>query len=393
MYFLLDNVLQAPHGGTILKLPGDDTHTRPIDYILGHFDDFNYRDFYHINRIGLLNPNTTKFIFNVVHMPEWVDIVLSQESIKLLNDDPNTYLCIMSVLEYLISPKKLANEIQRLNIPLNKVVVLCSNHEAHFKTIEGIRYICINFWESISRHHHQTLPHTTVTTPDELDIDNAKKKFLCLNRNIKPHRIWLMYSILKSKILEEGHVSYALPDVARGEHEEVSKGEHTLKRIPEDLHDDYYMHLLQNMYTRKLDILDTLNVINYNDTLKPFYNDSVVSVVTESDSTKNFITEKTYKAIMNLHPFFIVGNPEMHTLLRARGYETFEELFGLTQVTNYRHAMVLWHKLKTTDLQILKKKVKEEYLDKLIHNQNLFLSRTVSWKDIKNNLETVLGKN
>tara|TARA_R100000734_G_C3284629_1_gene77569 strand:- start:429 stop:872 length:444 start_codon:yes stop_codon:yes gene_type:complete len=147
------------------------------------------------------------------------------------------------------------------------------------------------------------------------------------------------------------------------------------------------------MYTRKLDILDTLNVINYNDTLKPFYNDSVVSVVTESDSTKNFITEKTYKAIMNLHPFFIVGNPEMHTLLRARGYETFEELFGLTQVTNYRHAMVLWHKLKTTDLQILKKKVKEEYLDKLIHNQNLFLSRTVSWKDIKNNLETVLGKN
>ena len=142
------------------------------------------------------------------------------------------------------------------------------------------------------------------------------------------------------------------------------------------------MALVREMYNRKLDVLNKVEVINYGNSIKSYYNDSILSVITESDSHKNFITEKTYKAIMNLHPFFIIGNPEQHSLLRARGYETFEELFGVSVVSDYTQAMKLWHNIKNTRIDLLKTKIKNEYFDKLIHNQKLFLSRKISWNTI-----------
>jgi len=272
------------------------------------------------------------------------------------------------------------------NYEHDKVVVLCCDVEAHNKTLDGIKYITVNYWESVSIHQHKTLPNVAITLPDELDIDNATKKFLCLNRNIKPHRIWLMYSILKNGVYDQGHVSYNLPDISKEEHNECAKSYHTVKRIPKELHTDYKMSLLREMYTRKLDELNKVQVINYSNSIKAYYNDSLISVITESDSTKNFITEKTYKAIMNLHPFFIVGNPEQHSLLRARGYETFEDLFGVDCVMDYNQATALWQNINAMDIDILKRQIKEKYIDKLLHNQRLFLSRKVSWDKIVDNI-------
>lgn len=191
-----------------------------------------------------------------------------------------------------------------------------------------------------------------------------------------------MYSILRSDVINEGYVSYNLPEVDSTEHDACAKSHHTLKRIPQELHKDFKMALVREMYNRKLDVLNKVEVINYGNSIKSYYNDSILSVITESDSHKNFITEKTYKAIMNLHPFFIIGNPEQHSLLRARGYETFEELFGVSVVSDYTQAMKLWHNIKNTRIDLLKTKIKNEYFDKLIHNQKLFLSRKISWNTI-----------
>ena len=383
-YFLVDNILQSPYSGITFELPGEKNH-RPLDLILGHFDGFSYNNFYHVNQIGLLD-TAPKYILNVIHMPEWVDIEPSAKTITLLKNDPTVFYCLISVTECRLRTKQLRAEIDKHGIPHDKVVVLCCDVEAHNKTLDGIKYITVNYWESVSIHQHKTLPNVAITLPDELDIDNASKKFLCLNRNIKPHRIWLMYSILKSGVLDQGHVSYNLPDVSKQEHDECAKSYHTVKRIPAELHADYKMSLLRQMYTRKLDELNKAQVINYGDSIKSYYNDSLTSVITESDSTKNFITEKTYKAIMNLHPFFIVGNPEQHSLLRARGYETFEELFGVDCVMDYNQATTLWQKINAMDIDILKRQIKEKYIDKLLHNQRLFLSRKVSWDKIVDNI-------
>lgn len=390
-YFLLDNILESPHSGITLKLPGASNHTVTLDYMLGHFDDFNYRNFFHTNQIEILDPHAPKFIVSIVHMPTWVDTNLSQDSIDLLKNDPNVYLCLISVLECVLSTKELADELNSKGIPLHKVVVMTSNMQAHGNNIDGVNYICVNFWESISRHHHQTLPNISITTPGQLSINRASKKFLCLNRNIKPHRIWLMYSILRSNVIKQGHVSFNLPSVHRREFEMVSRSHDTLKRIPESLHDDFKRALVRELYNRKLDTLDKYHIINYNSSIKSYYNDSLFSVITESDTSLNFITEKTYKAMMNLHPFFIVGNPDQHALLRTRGYHTFEDLFGVNQVTNYTEALAMWSHIDGKNIDVLKQNIKKKYLDKLIHNQQLFLSRKISWNDITDNLITAVG--
>ena len=390
-YFLLDNIRESPYESISIKLPIKKGHSMSLDYLLGHFDDFNYRNFFHINRIDLLDTQTPKFIINVIHMPNWADTNLSEDGINLLKNDPSVYLCLVTTFEGVLDTKKVANELNSKEIPLHKVVVMTSNTPSHGNKLDGVNYICVNFWESITRLHHQTLPDISVTTPKQLSINTAEKKFLCLNRNIKPHRIWLMYSLLRSSIINEGHVSFNLPSVDRRDFHVCSRSHHTLKRIPESLHADYKMALVREMYNRKLDPLSSNHVINYNSSIKSYYNDSLMSVITESDTNLNFITEKTYKAIMNLHPFFIVGNPDQHALLRARGYHTFEDLFGVDQITNYTEALAMWKHIGDKNIDVLKQNIKKKYLDKLIHNQQLFLSRKISWNDITDNLITAVG--
>ena len=377
-YFLLDKVVNSPYIG--LSFGSIDNNVHSLDHLFGHFDGFSYNNFYHINQYKLTNPYKIKFVLTYTHMPLNTNIDLSRDAIDIINNDDKTFLCIFSVLESKITPVELSTELQRQGIPLNKVVVVCSNLESHNKIIEGVKYICINFWESISRHHHKTLPDMAITMPDELNLQNASKKFICLNRNIKPHRIWLMYSLLQSKIIDQGHVSYHLPSISKEDHIRCAK-EHAIRRIPKELHEDFKYALMRNMYTRMLDDLHK-HVINYGNSIKYYYNDSLLSVITESDTHDNFITEKTYKAMMNLHPFFIVGNPAQHTLLRKRGYHTFEDLFEVNDVGHYTTAMKLWKNIKKKDIGLLKQDIEKKYMDKLIHNQQLFLSRSAKWDNI-----------
>jgi hypothetical protein len=91
---------------------------------------------------------------------------------------------------------------------------------------------------------------------------------------------------------------------------------------------------------------------------------------------------------MNMHPFFIVGNPDQHTLLRQRGYETFEDLFGVPSITDYNSASGSLLHLKQIDMSILKKTIRKKYFDKLLHNQQHLLTRKISWNTIVQQLLT-----
>jgi len=295
---------------------------------------------------------------------------------------------IFSVLEYHLDVKQLINECKKNSLPLQKIIVVCSNIELHGKSFEGIKFICINFWESYSRFHHQILPEISYATPENFkkDILLARKVFLNFNRNIKPHRIWWYYCMIRQKVIDKGHVSYHLPNLNNKEYYQVSRSTNTTKRIPPDLEQDFLYALVREMPPRTLDPILRTNIINYKLSSNPFFRDSVVSIITESDASVNFITEKTYKSIVNLHPFFIIGNPDQHSLLRARGYHTFEELFQLERVTNYEEGVSLCNWIQNTEIENLKRTVATQYIDKLIYNQQLFFERQISWKTIEKEL-------
>lgn len=381
-YFLLDNVLDAPHGGLMVKK--NSNANTIVENMLGHFDDFSYKNFYNTNKIDLLPQNSIKFVLSFLHMPTENTPQLSRLAVEKINNDPNVYLVVMSVYEYIIAPQKLAIALSKIGIKREKVIALTSNIEEHGKRLEGVTYYAINFWESYSRFHLKLLPSTGFITKDErlASLNVAEKKFISLNRNVKPHRIWFYYSILKNEMLNQGHVSYHLPRIDSQTYKLIANSEFVKDQIPKSLHEDYEITKIRKMTLRKLDTLNDKVVINYNDTTKPFYMDSLVSYVTESESDKNFITEKTFKTIMNLHPFFIVGNPDQHALLRQRGYETFEDLFGVNSIMDYNNATTSLLHLKSMDLDVLKKNIRKKYFDKLLHNQQHFLTRDISWNTI-----------
>lgn len=395
-YFFLDNVRDWPHDSLHIQ-KGNKNHTNefwPVDHLLTHFEEFSYNNFFNTNKAYLAKAHSYKFILNFIHMPAKTDFSISKQSIYMLNNDPKCFLVLMSCHEYVIVPDALQKTVESYSIPLNKVIVLCSNIEAHGQIINGIKYVCINFWESLTRFHHRVLPNAPIADPERKrnHIKNAQKKFISLNRNIKPHRIWFYYSIIKNEMLDEGYVSYHLPKINKAEYNTVSNSHWVLKRIPQDLHDDYKITNARLMYPRALDTLEKQAIINYGNGIEQYYRNSLLSIVTESDATKNFITEKTYKAILNLHPFFIVGNPDQHTLLRQRGYYTFEELFGVDSVTDYQSSSLMLQRIKSYDLENLKKIIEKKYIDKLIHNQQNFFNRKVTWTSIVQEIFNAIEK-
>jgi hypothetical protein len=387
-YFLLDNVLDAPHGGLMVKK--NSNANTIVENMLGHYDDFSYNNFYNVNKVSLLPKDTKKFVLCFLHMPTENTPQITASTIKLINEDPNVFLVVISVYEYVIADTHLHKALTKLGIKTEKVIALTSNIEAHGQQLNGVRYYTINFWESYSRFHLKLLPSTGfVDEQTRLDtITTATKKFICLNRNVKPHRIWFYYSIIKNDMLNQGHVSYHLPRIDPKIYRFIADSEFVKDQIPAGLHKDYAVTNARKMTLRKLDNLNDKVVINFNSTTRSFYTDSLVSYVTESESDKNFLTEKTYKTIMNMHPFFIVGNPDQHTLLRQRGYETFEDLFGVPSITDYNSASGSLLHLKQIDMSILKKTIRKKYFDKLLHNQQHLLTRKISWNTIVQQLLT-----
>jgi hypothetical protein len=63
-----------------------------------------------------------------------------------------------------------------------------------------------------------------------------------------------------------------------------------------------------------------------------WYDRTYFSIVTESNVTgpEVFVTEKTYKPLAFYHPFVVLGQPGILSLLRSQGFETFENLFDET---------------------------------------------------------------
>jgi hypothetical protein len=386
VFFLLPEVYPAPHNNIVVtnQIKPSDV---PLENVFAHFDDFSYRNFLLFEKRNLLPKDAKKFVVYFIHMPNDTDVPIDKQVVKEVNNDPNTFLLLVSVFEHVVTPQELHNTLQKKRIKTDKTVCMVSNIHMHNKLHGGIRFLHVDFWESYTRHHQKFM-----STSTEMDIrerlntiDHAKKKFLCLNRNLKPHRIWFYYALLKTGAVKEGHVSYHLPKIEedKNNYNRIANEHIVLKHIPAALHKDYFYYLKRKMLVRNLDKLDDVNIINYKKSIKNYYQDSVVSIITESDFRGVFLTEKTFKAIVHCHPFFIIGNPHHHELLNNLGYYTFEDLFDSKAVGKFRQAENMLNNLKSKDLTDLKNTIKYDYKDKLEYNFNLFYSRVNSWKNIE----------
>lgn len=374
--FFLANIKSYPFGQTALGTEFIDQGFS-LENMFGHFDDFTFRNFYNLNRIDKIKCNT-KFIMLSVNMPVTYKIKLSFDTIQKINNDADTFLVMISILEGEMDYAKILKELSKQRINKEKVIIITSCY-SHLENQFGLKFVYIDYWESFTRYHQRFLPNATDRRAINLD---AQKKFLCLNRNQKAHRIWFYFNLYRLKMHKQSHSSYHLPLLDIQEYNRMARSSFVMKYIPSSLYPEYEYFLNHTYEGAVLDKL-TADPINYNSTIYDYYNDSLFSIVTESSFRQTFITEKTFKAIVHCHPFYVIGNKQHHWLLRENGYYTFEDFFGIEEVANFDQSSALLSNIKYTDISEYRNKFNKEFIDKLYSNYDNFYNRNISWLDIE----------
>jgi hypothetical protein len=112
-----------------------------------------------------------------------------------------------------------------------------------------------------------------------------------------------------------------------------------------------------------------------------FYKKTFCSIIAESHYEKETIhlTEKTWKTIMNGHPFMILGNPKILTMLKHEGFKTFDAWFD----ESYDESYDLYERVKIITKNLIKystytiddlKMIRKEMAPIIEYNYNHLLS-------------------
>jgi hypothetical protein len=148
----------------------------------------------------------------------------------------------------------------------------------------------LDFWAMVCDLNFQAY------TNNELQLRPGAKKFMCLNRKLHAHRRVIMRYL--DQVKDQGYLTTGS----------------NCNLIDADIGD---YSILNDVYT--LGDIAT-------------WQDSYLNIVTETtfDNDNFFISEKTWKPVIGLRPFFVYGQPKLREYLRAQGFDTFEDLIDYT---------------------------------------------------------------
>ena len=174
----------------------------------------------------------------------------------------------------------------------------------------------------------------------DLSHNMRKKHYTCLNNRPRPHRMVLLSHMLQSNLSDKGYYSFVKVSKGYWGSECSEEGSHGGKRSWNPMLSGNKESM--NKYRKKLDIIwDRLPMmvdITVNDRGRfggdydascgaswPYRN-SYFSIVPEThfrSGEATFLSEKTFKPIVQYHPFIIVGDPGSLKELHRLGYKTF----------------------------------------------------------------------
>lgn len=201
----------------------------------------------------------------------------------------------------------------------------------HFQNVFQERMKAISLRENMSDNHRMIGP--------------KNKKFICFNRNIKHHRLFVTTETIRRGLLDKSYFSMYLNSTTEDDgmigmrsqiehYQDWSRylpklGESSVKTMNDNAH----------LFPLRLSLQQNLGEPHGVRTDLNLFNDSYFSVITESkffhdsgdiDEMKDqlsldcfFFTEKTYKFIAARMPFVFVGFKDSLKILRDIGYKTF----------------------------------------------------------------------
>ena len=291
------------------------------------FADRNYWvvEFFDRSTIVTLDNYVPNYIINAVKNGE-ITLLLSNTNEGFYDIVEPIYNKV--IIDWAIPEKNvvIVSEAADINIKVNEVAA-----ELGYKPIESWWSRLFEWQAKNQQFFNRGDPYVNDPT---LEIKNYNKKFICFNRHLRPHRTAIL-ALLKSKnLLDAGYVSVG-PDYdwQRAWAELCAK---------KPINDKLIRYLMEynadqfNITPQTLDVDPTNQWYVYSPIGNEFgcqmYRDTYFSVVTETNCltertynrTSRILSEKTFKPMVNGHPFILVSVPHMLKLLRDNGYQTFD---------------------------------------------------------------------
>jgi hypothetical protein len=263
------------------------------------------------------------------------------------------HLVISSLIED-STPRSMIKILDRLNwdgAPLDNTF-LCTaglHSEKVKKSVfrrTGQRIRSVPYFECNVLHDDRTGIRPARKNPFDSTV-RPSKRFVLLNRRINnvPHRIALFLAILEMELQTFGHISMPWRDLSNSSltlYDRISDlssfpagfnrdrliefgrtcFKESAKNLPLKLDNDF-----SNNLKRQFETSD-----HYSKTIHHFFDDSYFSVIPECRyafggedelDAPAMISEKTFFAMRNFHPFVIMGEPYTLARLRDYGYQTF----------------------------------------------------------------------
>lgn len=205
-----------------------------------------------------------------------------------------------------------------------------------YETIPSLEILSCNFFERVAKDQYE---HFVSYFDLHYSLAPRSKIFTCLNRVLRMHRFHLLNQMLSENLVND-NCYYSFYDSS------IEGG--NLGEISNYCNDSRFSHIIANY-----DIATNLRLnfdeerINPADLRKEdfyLYHDSYFSVVPETmyynsdrypDFARHciFFSEKTYKPIVLLQPFILVGCAGSLNALRERGFRTFHPYIDETYDT------------------------------------------------------------
>ena len=263
---------------------------------------------------------------------------------------------------------------QQINIPHHFLLHDSAREITKHRT--DVHYL--NTWGYIT-YKHSITNHRNKWNP------NIKKALFLIGKPLKRQRIGLMHHFYVNKLLD--YLDYSLYFPA------TEQNINAIEALGIDyLQDHQYINkFLIDVQRPSLDIdiskcYDT-NVFEYTGfpTNLSYYENTCLSIVSENSLIMEpaskyipYLTEKLYRAMINHHPFIIIGDYGINEHLRSLGYKTFDKFFlPYTDRISHEVELILdWtaksvkHFMDNLDNNI------DEIREMITHNYNHYMNQT-----------------
>lgn len=224
-------------------------------------------------------------------------------------------------------------------IPLNKVILQTGNTNGkeqyndycfrHSIPLDkGMNIACLEYFEWLcSRHMYQYKnSEDIVPLPKSIDFTKIDKTFLCLNRVHRWQRVnlFLLWNI--HKLMDDSY--FTLNKKSGLPSENVLRDMFDKKLIEKYNITDDYLDEIESKLPLELDeFKSSAEMALLYGPVDSYYQNSLISVVTETNVFEIFNTEKIFKPMVHRHPFIVVGPYKTLENLRKMGYKTFSEFW------------------------------------------------------------------